>query len=202
MERWFQVATAILLGVVAVATAWSSYQAARWNGAQSTLYAQANTLRAEANRATTLGGQLRIYDVNLFDEWLNAYSRGETKLATIYLRRFRAEYLPAFNAWLATNPFTSPNAPPGPTFMPQYKISLEQQGAQLEAAASQAFAEGQVANQHSDDYVLNTVFLAVVLLLAAIAERFEWHALRTVVLVFALLLLLFGLYHLVTYPIT
>lgn len=40
IERWFEVVTAIMLGVVAVATAWSGYQATRWAGEQSTLYAQ------------------------------------------------------------------------------------------------------------------------------------------------------------------
>ncbi len=40
-HRWFEAFTAIMLGMVAVATAWSGYQATRWAGEQSTLYAQA-----------------------------------------------------------------------------------------------------------------------------------------------------------------
>jgi hypothetical protein len=35
------------------------------------------------------------------------------------------------------------------------------------------FVTGQVANECSNDCILNTVLLATVLLLAAIAERFE-----------------------------
>ena len=46
INRWFEVVTAIMLGVVAVATAWSGYQATRWDGEQSTRYAQASVLRA------------------------------------------------------------------------------------------------------------------------------------------------------------
>jgi hypothetical protein len=34
-ERWFEVVTAVMLGVIAVATAWSGYQSARWSGEQS-----------------------------------------------------------------------------------------------------------------------------------------------------------------------
>jgi hypothetical protein len=34
-----------MLGVVAVATAWSGYQATRWAGEQSTLYAQASAMK-------------------------------------------------------------------------------------------------------------------------------------------------------------
>jgi hypothetical protein len=200
-ERWFEVITAIMLGVVAVATAWSGYQGARWGGVQSTDYTKAGALRVESTRNTTLAGQLMLYDVSIFNQWLNAYSHGETQLASIYERRFRPEFRPAFQAWLTTDPFNNPNALPGPLLMPQYKVSLAEKADQLEAEATQIFNLGQAANQQSDDYVLNTVFLATVLFLTAISERFEWNTVRAVILVFALGMLLFGIYHLATYPI-
>src|SRR6266581_5387368 len=200
-ERWFEVVTAIMLGVVAVATAWSGYQATRWAGEQSTKYAQASALRVESTRDSTLAGQYRLYDVILVNNWLNAYTQGNTKLANIYEKRFRPEFRPVFEAWLALDPFNNPNAPPGPLFMPQYKLSLEEQANQLDAEAAKTFKEGQAANQQSDDYVLNTVFLATVLFLTAIAQRFEWNTVRAMILALALGMLLFGLYHLFTYPI-
>ena len=58
-ERRFRVITAIMLSIVAVATAWSGYQAARWGGLQSTKYAQASVLRVDLTRHSTLAGQLR-----------------------------------------------------------------------------------------------------------------------------------------------
>jgi hypothetical protein len=200
-ERWFEVVTAIMLGVVAVATAWSGYQATRWAGEQSTLYARASALRVESTRDSTLAGQYKLYDVTIINNWINAYTQGNTKLANIYERRFRPEFRPAFEAWLATNPFNNPNAPPGPLFMPQYKVSLDEQANQLEARAAKTFDEGQAAKEQGDAYVLNTVFLAVVLFLTAIAENFKWNTIRAVILVVALGMLLFGIYHLVIYPI-
>src|SRR5436309_8329726 len=101
-ERWFQVITAIMLGGVAVATAWSGYQATRWAGEQSTLYAQASALRVESTRASTLAGQYKLYDSIAVNNWLNAYTQGNTKLATIFQRRFRPELQVAFAAWIAT----------------------------------------------------------------------------------------------------
>src|SRR5437667_6516571 len=71
-ERWLEVVTAIMLGVVAVATAWSGYQATRWAGEQSTLYARASALRVESTRDSTLAGQYRLYDVVLVNNWINA----------------------------------------------------------------------------------------------------------------------------------
>jgi hypothetical protein len=200
-DRWFQVVTAIMLGVVAVATAWSGYQATRWAGEQSTLYAQASALRVEATRDSTLAGQLRLNDFISVNNWLNVYTQGNTKLATVFQRRFTPELQVAFTAWLATNPFNNPNAPPGPLFMPQYKISLDEKANQLDAQAAQTFDKGQVAKEQGDAYVLNTVFLATVLFLTAIAENFKWNRIRAVILAVGLVMLLFGIYHLVIYPI-
>ncbi len=200
IERWFEVITAILLGVVAVVTAWSGYQATRWAGEESTLYAKASAQRVALTRDLTLAGQLRLYDLALVNNWMNAYVQGNTKLANIYAKRFRPEFRPAFQAWLALDPFNNPNAPPGPLFMPQYKISLEEQANQLEVQATNTFAEGLAAKEQGDAYVLNTVFLAVVLFLTVMAENFKWHTVRAVILALALGMLLFGIYHLIIFP--
>ena len=85
--------------------------------------------------------------------------------------------------------------------MPQYKLSLDEQANQLDAQAEKTLNQGQEANQQRDDYVLNAVFLAAVLFLTAIAERFTWNLVRAMVLALALGMLLFGIYHLFTYPI-
>jgi hypothetical protein len=199
--RWFEVVTALMLGVVTLATAWSGYQAARWSGVQSTSFVQANTLRLEATHDSTLAGQTRLYDLNLVNSWLDAYSSGNTELANIYERRFRPQFLPVFKAWLALHPFTNPAAPPGPLYMPQYQLSQDQQASQLDAQADTANKRGQAALEQSDSYVLNTVFLATVLFFTAIAGNFEWNTVRAVILAVALAMLLFGIYHLVTYPI-
>ena len=200
-NRWFQVVTAIMLGVVAVATAWSGYQATRWAGEQSTLYAQASAQRVESTRDSTLAGQLRLNDYISVNNWLNAYVMGNTKLANIFQRRFRPELQVAFAVWMATNPFTNPNAPPGPLFMPQYKVSQDTLANQLDAQAALTFNKGQAAKEQGDAYVLNTVFLATVLFLTAIAENFKWNQIRAVILAIGLVMLLYGIYHLIIYPI-
>jgi len=200
-DRWFQIITAILLGVVAVATAWSGYQATRWAGEQSTLYAKASALRVESTSASTLAGQYKLFDSIIVNNWLNAYTQGNTKLAKIFQRRFRPELQVAFAAWMATNPFTNPNAPPGPLFMPQYKVSQDELANRLDAQAAATFDKGQAAKEQGDAYVLNTVFLAIVLFLTAIAENFKWNQIRAVILAIAFVMLLFGIYHLIIYPV-
>ena len=65
VERWFEVVTAVMLGVVTVATAWSGYQAARWSGEQAAHYAEAAAARVEATREATRSRQLRMDDLVL-----------------------------------------------------------------------------------------------------------------------------------------
>src|SRR5437879_4584149 len=69
-EKILEIFEAVLLATVAIATAWSGYQAARWDGANARYYGLSSKYRAEANRAWTLGGQQRLFDSNTFYAWL------------------------------------------------------------------------------------------------------------------------------------
>ena len=85
--------------------------------------------------------------------------------------------------------------------MPEYRDSLNEQADQLEAEAAAVFEEGKTAYQQSTAYLLTTVFLATVLLFITISQRFEWTPIKIVVLSIALLMLLLGLYRLITFPV-
>jgi hypothetical protein len=106
-ERRFEaieIIEALILALVAVATAWSGYQAASWAGKRAAQYAEANRLRVAAEGFATLAGQERIYDSDAFNSWLTAGLGGEEKAAEFFERRFRDEYRRAFTAWLGTDP--------------------------------------------------------------------------------------------------
>ena len=85
--------------------------------------------------------------------------------------------------------------------MPEYKDHLNEQADQLEAEAAAFFEEGKAAYQQSTDYLLNTVFLATVLLFITIAQRFEWMPVKLVTLAIVAVMLLLGLYRLFTFPV-
>jgi len=202
LERWTEILSALMLGLVAMATAWSGYQSARWGGVQSTKYSEASALRVESTRASTLAGQQMQIDVGLFANWINAFADENEPLESFYRERFREEFMPAFEAWLATDPANNPEAPSSPFVMPEYQLAASQQAQDLEQRAADTFEEGKEANQQSDDYILNAVILASVLFLAGIAPRFEWLPVRVVIIVIAFVLLGLGVYNIVTYPIS
>src|ERR1043166_808165 len=84
-----EIIEAVILALVAVATAWSGYQAAKWAGNRAEEYDKATRLRVTAEGLATLAGQERIYDSDTFNSWLAAKLDGKEKAAAFFERRFR-----------------------------------------------------------------------------------------------------------------
>ena len=178
----------IVLAIVAVATSWSGYVAARWDGQQSLLYGHASADRFRADAASTKGGQELVADSSLFTAYLQAHSTGNSRLAAVYVRRFTPDYKVAFLAWLKTNPFTNRAAPPGPGYMPQYRNPDLEAAARLNATASATFDQGSTARDNAERYLRDTVLFATVLFVVAIAQRFKVRAVRVTTTAIALAL--------------
>lgn len=195
-----EIAEALVLAIVAVATAWSGYQASRWTGYQAERYGVATRLRVEAQGAETTANQERLYIAATVVEWLKAEAQGQHKLAEIFERRILPEFRPAFEAWKKTDPITNPDAPPGPQVMREYRNSKTEEAANLNQEATNTFAQGDQAREWSDAYVRVTVMLATVLLLIAISQRFKAHFVRVGMLLFAALLLCYPMYLLLRLP--
>jgi hypothetical protein len=200
LQDLVEIVEAILLAVVAIATAWSGYQAARWDGRQSELYGEASTLRIAGDELVTLGGQQRLLDVSTFNTWIQARNEGREKLAALYVRRFSQEFKVAFDAWLKTKPFSNPTAPPGPSFMPQYDNGRITKGVATNHEANRVFEEGTAARRQSDDYVRTTVVLATVLFLLALSQRFKLRRVRLGLLVPAGALMIYALVTILSFP--
>ena len=192
-ERLVEILEACVLAVVAVATAWSGYQAARWDGRQAELYAMASTQRVEADQALTLGGQQRLLDVTTFNTWIQFHKEGRHGLAALYVRRFSPEFKVAFDAWTAAHPFSNPDVPPGPGFMPEYVNPQIEHGEALNEQANATFEAGTAARSTADQYIRTTVVLASVLFLLALSQRFRLRQVRIGVLVVAGALMLYGI---------
>ena len=121
-EQAIEILEVVVLALAAIATAWSGYQAAKGDGHQSVLYSDASVDRVKANTAATLGQQRLAADGAMFSAWLQARAADNPQLQAMLVRRFSPEYRTAFAAWLDTEPFTNPDAPPGPGYLPEYAI--------------------------------------------------------------------------------
>jgi hypothetical protein len=199
-ERWLEIAAALMLSLATLGIAWSGYQAAKWSGLQARRYTQASTARSLANQAATLATEDRTQDLLNFNRWLEVYTAGDTRLASLYERRFRDEFRPAFERWLATEPLHDVDAIPSPLRETNYKLANMAKADRLERVGDVRFAQGKEATERADDYVFVTVFFAVVLFFGGISLRFRWFPMRVLILGLGTALLIWGGARLLTLP--
>jgi hypothetical protein len=198
--EWVEILEAVLLAIVAVATAWSGYQASRWEAISAENYSRASRTTVMSQEKATMEGQDRLYDSVTFNGWVASKVAGREKLAGFYERRFRPEYAVAFQAWWKLDPINNPSAPQGPIFMPEYKNANAAEAAQLAEEAKGYFEKGVSSRDTGDDYVKVTVFLATVLLLTALSQRFKVLGPRVAVAAVAVVFLLISAYWILNLP--
>jgi hypothetical protein len=189
-SRIVQICEALLLALVTVTAAWAGYSAARWGTASRVEIAKSSTLRALATRNDLTALSQRNFDASTFNAWFIAFTLNSPQKQVIAERRFRPQFRVAFNAWLATDPQHNPNAPPGPTYMPQYKLPAQARANALDSAAAAKFQEGNHAGLVGDNYVRITVFLAAVLFLVGIGSSFKLAGIRYALVTFGSVLLI------------
>ena len=177
-----EVVATVLLAVAAVATAWSSYQATRWNGEQAKAASQTNAIRIDAARADDRANAETQVDVATFIQWVDANAHDDRDLENFYEERFREEFKPAFDAWLATDPLANPDAPPTPFAMEEYQLSSQEEAAQLDVEAEASAANVREYIQRASNYVLAVVLFSVSLFFAGMSTKLDNDRLRAVLL--------------------
>jgi len=201
-SRHIELFSTLLLTLAAVLTAWASYQAAHLRSEQGLAGNRSTAARIQANRATSIANRQIQIDVATFVQWLDAKEKNDPKLAAFYLRRFRPEFKPAFQAWLASKPFTDPKAPLTPFAMPQYTPSALAESDALERKGALASTESQAFVKRADKYTLCVVMFALALFFAGFSTRVRTDGSRFAVLAVGWTILLVTLVWMATFPAT
>jgi len=201
-EHWLELVSTVLIAVAAVATAWSGYQSSRWSGEQAKAYSRANASRLESTRASGLANAQTQIDVATFTQWIDAFAREEEELADFYFARFRDEFRPAVDAWIATRPRFDPDAPLTPFAMPEYRLQARDDADRLEAEATAASEDAARFNQPSDNCVLAVVLFPTSLFFAGISTRLPTTRSRTAILALGCVVFVATLVWVATFPVT
>ncbi len=189
-SRIVQVCEAVLLALVTITAAWAGYSASKWATASRIDLAQSSTLRNLATRDDLSAISTRNFDASTFNAWFIAFTLNSPQKEAIAIRRFRPQFRVAFDAWMATDPLNNPKAPPGPTYMPQYKLPAQAQGNALDNQADAKFSQGSADGSTADNYVRITVFLAAVLFLVGVGSSFKMYGVRYSLITFGTALLI------------
>ena len=177
-DRRTTIVEAVLLSLVTMLAAWSGYASAKWGTEAQLTLARASAARTESSKVNLEASEQRNFDSSTFDAWFTAFTAGNDGAMVIAERRFRPEFDVAFRAWIATNPETNADAPPGPTYMEEYAQPGIERSKDLDAKADGLYAEGATAGRNADNYVRTTVLLASVLFLVGISGHFRVPAAR------------------------
>ncbi len=161
----------VILSIATVLTAWSAFQATKWGGEMSLQFSAANAARTFSVAASNQAAAQTTIDVTLFAEYAAAVANDEDELADFLEARFRDEFRPAFDAWVATSPLVTPGAPASPFDMPEYELAATVEAAELATTAEEAAGLARDANQRGDNYVLLSVLFASVLFFAGVSTK-------------------------------
>jgi hypothetical protein len=202
MTSRVELVATVLLAVATVATAWSGYQSSRWNGEQAVAGGRANALRIESAKAAGLANAQTEIDVATFTQWVDAYTLRQADLADFYLKRFRDEFKPAVDAWIATRPLKNADAPPTPFAMPEYRLQARADADRLDAQAEVFAAQVRRNIQRASNYVLGVVLFASALFFAGMSTKLTAPRLRVALLSIGCAVFLFTALWIATSPVS
>ncbi len=199
-DRVLSIIEAVMLAVVALLAAYTGYASAKWATESSVRLAGASAARIEANNASLDALDTRNFDSTTFNTWFTAYVAQDTTAEAVAVRRFRPAFKVAFDAWLATDPFTNASAPPGPTYMPQYKQPELASSVALNTKATDEYTLGVQAGANSDNYVRDTIYLATILFLIGISGHFRFFRIRVGLVILGGLMMTVAVIQIATSP--
>ena len=200
-DRRLELVATLLLALATLATAWAAYQSRQWTGQQSQGYSTANKNRLAVNRTSAVANRQVQIDVATFLQWVDARGHHDDALADFYRARFRDEFKPAFDAWLATRPLTNPTAPETPFAMPQYRLAANAEADRLDADAAAASNQAKDANDRANNYMLAVVLFASALFFAGLSTKLAETTARKAVLALGCVLFVGTVVFLATLPI-
>jgi len=201
LDSW----TAVILGVAALLTAWASFQASEWSGAQADAESQSAISRSDAGRTTTDATQAEIIDAQTWQSWLLAVSTGAEARARFLQNRFSPPLAAAQEQWLegvTVGPDGLPSTVPEgtPMDLAVYITPARIQANAYAAAAERQLADAGQAATNSTRFVLLVVLFALVLFFASVSTKFSSPKVQALLMLVSVILLVFSAIRLVVLP--
>ena len=194
---------AIILGIAAVLTAWSSYREALTSDEVLKGYSEQQAKIAEANDVFSQADQESGIERQFFVSYAIAAAEKNSGALVALQATMTKELFSAIDWWVEQPDETSPQTPfveENPNFasLPSQQLIAEADALIAEADTKRAAAEE--ADTVSDRFGLANVFFAVVLFLAGIATLLQRRGIQLGILVLSIAMLLGGVLILVTTP--
>ena len=184
-----QLLVVILLGIVSVATAYTSFQAALYGGMQAAAYSKGGAAQTEAESLYLEANQQYIQDAQILTRLTELSIDMESSdpvLADAASAKFDtllftavSEDLQAAIDWSVVENDANPDTYVSPQESDDYNAALFGAWADLDDESLALLTDGDTYNAHGDRLTLNTVLMAITLFLLGIAavlrnRRAQW----------------------------
>ena len=199
-RHWIDLLSAAILAGSTIATAWSGYQSALWNGHFSSHNGQSLKAVVRVGKLSTLALQRTTVHVNLFVQWVVATNRGDNRTADFLFVRFPEPLKSAATTWRAAHAQNGDEAANSPFDMPEYSLPERTEADKWEQIAAQEASLAESANDISNRYLLFTIIFASVLFFAGISGKCQWSVIDSVMLILGALTLIGGVTGLIWLP--
>ena len=201
LDSW----TAIILAIAAVATAWASFQASQWSGAQSDRQSESTILRSDAGRAQTAATADTVIDSQTWLSWVSAVDAKQEAKARFLSTRFSPTLKTAQADWLSGVKLDDQGVPVviplgTPLDLPSYQLPKQIESDTKAAQAEAKLGEADQAANNSTGFVLVALLFAMVLFFASIATKFTEPKVQVLLTVISIGLLVIGLIRMFMIP--
>lgn len=184
-----QLLVVILLGIVSVATAYTSFQAALYGGMQAAAYSKGGASQTEAESLYLEANQQYIQDAQILTRMTELsieMDSGDPALAELASAKFDTLVFTAVSPtlqdaidWSVAENDANPDEYVSPQDSEDYNLALFGAWDELDDESLALLADGDVYNSYGDRLTLNTVLMAITLFLLGIAavlrnRRAQW----------------------------
>jgi len=199
---WLEPASAILMALATLSTAWCSYQSSKWSGQSSEVATSPARLEQKAALLHLEDNQVTSIQAKMFMDFINATLAGNEKLAQYYSDRFPPELRTAYARWIEQKPFENAKADPHPFVPTLFKPRFAQEAQQATIDAGRDEAEAKRTGNFAAQYLSNTVLFAMVLFFAGTSAKFQQRYVRQWSFFFAVAVFLFAASRMLMLPVT
>ena len=192
-----EIVLAILLGVAAILTAWSTFQSAQLGSAMTAAYSEGIRISDAASQAFNDASAVDVADQALFLEFAKSAQAGDDDTAGYIHDSLMSAELAAAVDWWSEQPDSSGYDTPFTEDNPNWSTALYDDAAALDADAQAQFDEAKEKDAIGGDFDILAIIIALALFLFGIASLVRQERIKiglgvvgTVILVFSVIRLI------------
>lgn len=200
-KKWIETLSTILLSAATVLSAWCVFQSSQWSGEQYFRIDDETVANQFRLQYEVAGAQRKTAELQVFLQYATAVAEDNTKLSGFLFDRFPAPLKKAFVAWKALDPYNNTQAPSSPFGMKEYTVPELEEAKKYEDKAAGFKKAANVADNNSDNYVLISLILSMVLFFSGMSGVVDARRNQKILLVIASLIFVFSLILIATMPV-